>query len=191
MVWRSTHGTKTTCLVHLHHTYCITFTCMRIVCFHRILVRAFNKNLHFTPIVSTGSHIGDPDEMLRGEHEEELGRVEAYSIKIPPFWPSDPQVWFIQVEVQFAARGITAQQTKYHHIVASLSPEIATEIRDLLLKTPEDHPSDVLKEKLIERTVESKQRRLRQLLTAEELGDSGISPYFIRHVGLHFFCSMR
>ena len=96
--------------------------------------------------------------MPRGEHEEEPGRVEAYSIKIPPFWPSDPQVWFIQVEAQFAARGIMAQQTKYHHIVASLSPEIATEIRDLLLKTPEDHPYAVLKEKLIELTVESEQR---------------------------------
>ena len=33
--------------------------------------------------------------MPRGEHEEAPGRVEAYSIKIPPFWPSDPQVWFI------------------------------------------------------------------------------------------------
>ena len=105
------------------------------------------------------------------EDEVEPGRVEAYSIKIPPFWPSDPQVWFIQVEAQFAARGITAQQTKYHHIVASLSPEIAMEIRDLLLHTPEDHPYDVLKAKLIERTAESEQRRLRQLLTAEELGD--------------------
>ena len=109
--------------------------------------------------------------MPRGEHEAEPGRVEAQSIKIPPFWPSDPQMWFIQVEVQLVATGITAQQTKYHHIVASLSQEIATEIRDLLLHTPEDRPYDVLKEKLIERIVESEQRRLRQLLTAEELGD--------------------
>ena len=83
--------------------------------------------------------------MPQGEHEEEApGHVEAYSKKIPPFKPSDPQVWFIQVEVQFPASGITAQQTKYHHIVASLSPGIATK-----MNTPENHPYDVLKEKTV------------------------------------------
>ena len=101
----------------------------------------------------------------------EPGRVEAYAMKIPPYWTSDPQVWFVQVEAQFAARGITSQRTMYHHVVGSLSPEIAMEIRDLLLKPPEDHQYDVLKQKLIERTAASEQRRLQQLLTAEELGD--------------------
>ena len=101
----------------------------------------------------------------------EAGRVEAYAMKIPPFWPADPQIWFVQVEAQFAARGITAQRTMYHHVVGSLSPEIATEIRDLLLHPPGDNPYDVLKLKLIERTSASEQRRLQQLFTAEELGD--------------------
>ena len=102
---------------------------------------------------------------------EEPGRVEAYAMKIPPYWTSDLQIWFVQVESQFAARGITAQRTMYHHVVGSLSPEIATEIRDLLLKPPEDRPYDVLKQKLIERTAASEQRRLQQLFTAEDLGD--------------------
>ena len=77
----------------------------------------------------------------------------------------------MQVEAQFHARGITAQQTKYYHIVGCLSSEIATEIRDLLLHPPDDHPYDALKQKLIERTAASEQRRLQQLFTTEELGD--------------------
>ena len=52
-----------------------------------------------------------------------------------------------------------------------LSSAIATEIRDLLLNTPRDNPYDVLKATLIERTAASEQRRLQQLLTAEELGE--------------------
>ena len=122
-------------------------------------------------------HIGDPDEMPSGRDMplevsgEEAGRVEAYSMKIPPFWTADPQIWFVQVEAQFAAKSITAQRTMYQHIVASLTPEIATEIRDLLLKPPEERPYDVLKQKLIERTAASEQRRLQQLFTAEDLGD--------------------
>ena len=97
--------------------------------------------------------------------------MESYSMKIPPYWPADPPIWFAQVEAQFAARGITAQRTMYYHIVGSLSTDVAMEIRDLLLKPPEDKPYDVLKQKLIERTAASEQRRLRELLTTEELGD--------------------
>ena len=98
-------------------------------------------------------------------------RVEAYAMKIPPYWPADSQVWFVQVEAQIAARSITSQRTMYRHIVGSLSPEIAMEIRDLLLPPPEDIPYDVLIRKLIERTAASEQRRVQQLFTAEELGD--------------------
>ena len=100
-----------------------------------------------------------------------VARVESYSIKIPPYWASDPQIWFAQVEAQFRLRGITVQKTMYEHVASSLTPEIATEVRDILLKPPETQPYDALKKALIERTSASEQRRLQQLFTTEELGD--------------------
>ena len=100
-----------------------------------------------------------------------VGHVEAYTIKIPPFWPTDQQVRFVQVEAQFAARGITSQRMMYHHIIGSLSPKIATEIGDLLLGPPEDNPYDVLKEKLIKCIAASEQCPLQQLFMAEDLGE--------------------
>ena len=94
--------------------------------------------------------------------------VNAVSLKIPPFWPSDPQIWFAQVEAQFSTRGVTSERTKFDHVVASLAPKYAQEVRDLILSTT---PFGTLKTQLIERTAASEQRRLQQLFHAEELCD--------------------
>ena len=97
--------------------------------------------------------------------------VSAVSVKIPPFWPADPAVWFAQVEAQFSNRGIVQSRTRFDYIIASLAPEVATEVRDLILHPPENNPYELLKDALIQRTEASEQRRLQQLLTSEELGD--------------------
>ena len=101
----------------------------------------------------------------------DASNVAAISVKIPPFWPSDPQVWFAQVEAQFSTRGITAQQTKFDYIVASLSPEFATEVRDFILQPPTTHPYATLKEQLIRRIAASEQRRFQLPLKSWAIAD--------------------
>ena len=99
------------------------------------------------------------------------GTVAAVNLKLPPYWPSDPDLWFAQVEAQFATRGITSQKTKYEYLVASLSPEFATQVRDIIIHAPHDAPYDTLKRQLIVRTTIPQQRRLQQLVHSTELGD--------------------
>ena len=95
----------------------------------------------------------------------------AISLKLPSFLPSDPEIWFAQVEAQITTRSISAQKTKYDYTVASLSPEFAAEVRYLILKVPDTDRYVKLKEQLIKCTAVSEQCRLQQSFNAEELED--------------------
>ena len=59
----------------------------------------------------------------------------------------------------------------FHHVIGSLSPEYAAEVRDLILRPPSTVPFDTLKAALIKHTQMSEQKRLQRLLTSEDLGD--------------------
>ena len=103
--------------------------------------------------------------------EEKSVHVSAVSVKLPPFWPADPSLWFAQVEAQIQARGISVERTRFDYVVASLSPEVATEVRDLILNPPTSRPYTELCTELIQRTAVSQRRQLQKLLSGEELGD--------------------
>lgn len=99
--------------------------------------------------------------------------VATVSVKLSPFWPSEVELWFAQVEAHFTTRCIMAQFTRFDYVIDSLTPEVAAEVHvcDLILKPPEDQPYTALREQLIIRTAASEQGRLQQLFHAEELGD--------------------
>ena len=119
--------------------------------------------------MATGS--ADPPAAASAATAAPAATLAAVSMKLPPFWPADPEVWFAQIEAQFTARGVTAQKTRFDYVVSSLSPEFATEVRDLLLNPPEERPYDTLKAHLVKRTTASAQHKLQQLISSEELGD--------------------
>ena len=93
------------------------------------------------------------------------------NLKLPQFWSNDPQIWFAQIEAQFETRRINSQQSRFAHVISALQPEVAQEVRDVLLNPPQVDAYKALKEQLIRRMSESEQRRLQLLLTEEELGD--------------------
>ena len=41
--------------------------------------------------------------------------VQAVSVKLPPFWPRQPDLWLNTVEATFSLRGIKDDQTKFEY----------------------------------------------------------------------------
>lgn len=116
------------------------------------------------PLGSEAAHVGPETPPTPAD-------ISVVNLRLPPFWPTDPDLWFAQVEAQFACKRITSQRSRFDHVVSSLSPEFAAEVRDLLLSPPARDPYSVLKTQLTKRTTLSEQRKLQQLFTGEELGD--------------------
>ena len=63
--------------------------------------------------------------------------VPAVSIKLPPFWPTDPTVKLSSVLMVAPLR---KPRFEYVIVLSSLSPDIAVEIQDLLINPPADNP---------------------------------------------------
>jgi hypothetical protein len=102
------------------------------------------------------------------KNEVELARV---SVKIPPVWRKNIQVWFLQIEAQFSTAGITNENTKFHHVVGSLDTDVAELIADFLTRPATVTPFTDLKSRLIQEFEESEGRKVTKLLTELELGD--------------------
>lgn len=97
--------------------------------------------------------------------------VTAVTVKLPPFWPRDPAVWFLQAESQFAIRGVTQEITKYHHLVASLDQDTACRVVAILQNPPAVDPYSALKKQLVKTFTLSEHERARRLLHLPPLGD--------------------
>uniref|UniRef100_A0A5S6QS22 DUF7041 domain-containing protein n=1 Tax=Trichuris muris TaxID=70415 RepID=A0A5S6QS22_TRIMR len=57
-------------------------------------------------------------------------------VKLPPFWAKDAHLWFARIEAQFCRSRITSDAAMFDHVVAGLEPDVATEVRDILIAPP-------------------------------------------------------
>ena len=65
--------------------------------------------------------------------------THAVGLKLPVFWADHPRVWLQQAEAQFAVRNVTADNTKYHYVVAALDRATALRVIDVLEDPPRRH----------------------------------------------------
>lgn len=100
--------------------------------------------------------------------------TDTAAVKIPVYNPIDPALWFAMCESTFelaVPKPITDNKTKFNYCVAHLPPEIASLVRDIILKERSEASYDELKTAIVDRCGESKTQEIRKLLAGEQLGD--------------------
>ena len=100
-----------------------------------------------------------------------MSETNAVSIKLPPFWTAQPQVWFQQAEAQFTIHGITADETKYSYIVAALDQDTASRLLDLISCPPTEDKYVAIKTRLLKTFGLTCRVRATKLLNLDDLGD--------------------
>ncbi|XP_048477768.1 uncharacterized protein LOC125488664 [Plutella xylostella] len=102
-------------------------------------------------------------------------------VRIPPFYAEKPGLWFSQMEAQFTLANIKTDETKYFYVVGNLDAQYAAEVEDIISYPPDADKYEKLKTELIKRLSASREKKVKQLLMHEELGDRKPSQFY-RHL---------
>lgn len=122
------------------------------------------------------------EEQTTVNTEERQSRdVNRVSVRIPPFYPEKPALWFAQLESQFFLSGISTDTTKFHYAISQLDPIYASEVEDIISAPAGPNKYERLKTELVKRLSASREKKVKQLLMHEELGDRKPSQ-FLRHL---------
>jgi len=99
--------------------------------------------------------------------------VQASNLKMPAFWPEQPEIWFLSVEATFATHKITSETAKYNYVLSSLPPSIITQVLDIVRKPKEDNPTPytTLKKAIEDRLTKPAAERTRVAVHELVLGD--------------------
>lgn len=115
------------------------------------------------------------------EEDKDFFMAYRVGVKTPAFNADDPLLWFAQLEGQFVLSNITTDNTKFYYVLAQLEPQHSAEVRDLIVNPPTTGKYEKLKAELIKRLSASQERKIKQLLMHEELGDRKPTQ-FLRHL---------
>ena len=97
------------------------------------------------------------------------------------FYSTDVELWFNQIETEFALNHITDDDERYSLTCAALSGKVASDVRDVLLQPFRTNKYESLKGILIERRGLTTPQRVNKVISGEKIG-TDIPPRFLRRL---------
>nr|CDS32523.1 gag pol polyprotein [Hymenolepis microstoma] len=96
-----------------------------------------------------------------------LGFASWYSI----FDPTNPYIWFLQLESMLKLRVVTKQGTLFQHAIVAPPVNVSSKVTDIISKPPEKNSYNTLKKTVLNCLTTSQEKRFHQLFSQVELGD--------------------
>jgi hypothetical protein len=91
-------------------------------------------------------------------------------LKIPAFWSSNPEAWFLMVEGQFVLKGVTQDTLKFYHVLGSLPETAVRGLGDLMRGPPPEDAYTQLRTRLLAAHTLTEFQRMEKLLAAQAFG---------------------
>ena len=86
----------------------------------------------------------DADPSTRPEQPPDSSvTLNRVGIRVQPFWPEKPNLWFAQLEGQFALANVIQDVTKFYYVISHLDNKYAAEVQDFITNP---HPEAVMSE---------------------------------------------
>ena len=130
----------------------------------------------------------NPTSSSRNEHArpvDQTHHIAAATCKLPPFYTSNARFWFIHAEQEFVIKNITADDTKFGHIVASIQEDVAFTVMSAIESPPPGNKYENLKKELLRQFTLSSAEMAESLLTLPGLGDLRPSHLLQKILSLH------
>ncbi|GBP27094.1 hypothetical protein EVAR_16763_1 [Eumeta japonica] len=126
---------------------------------------------------------GDSDEegLTKALIEALSKQTSRISVRVPPFWREKPALWFTQLEARFTLANITTDRTTFYKVTENLKPHIVEHVVDVIQNPPSSEKYEKLEAELIKRLSVLEAKKVRALLSHEQLGDRKPS-VFLRHL---------
>lgn len=121
--------------------------------------------------VVAGQANAQPNAQPNVQPNVQPNAVSRIQVRVPPFWKLNPQLWFHQLEAQFANSHIVNDLTKFNTIVGVIESDILSAVSDIVLNPPAINLYDAIKTRLISQFSETEHKKLKSLLNDLTLGD--------------------
>ncbi|XP_076764833.1 uncharacterized protein LOC143431780 [Xylocopa sonorina] len=105
-----------------------------------------------------------------------------FAIRVPPFYPEHPSLWFNQLEAQFALNGVVADHTKFYYVAAQLETKYPKEVQDIISNPPESEKYETLKAMLTQRLSPTQNQRIPADLRKRRDRRHRTPSQFLRHM---------
>jgi hypothetical protein len=107
--------------------------------------------------------------------------VQPGAVKLPDFWMSDTDMWFLQVEAAFRRARLTDSHSKYDYILMKLPESVLASVKDVVRAVTDAtaDPYAELKARLVSSYTQSKWQLANRLLDHPDIGDMRDQLFFL------------